>query len=310
MRRGTYIAALFAALGLQIWPGSALASGFAPDEGVLWLKLAYGRWTAEERFAGPFDRNTGQGIEIGDRIPFEVATGGELLIETLSLTAVFSPLERLVVGIYAPVYQRAEFENLNLISTTEGTGDLRPWIGYQITPDGLDLATTVNAHLKIPVTELPRELESIPLGEGQYDVAVEAVTTWAALPRLHLSGRTLFRRRFEFDDGDRVIKPGDEFELGLDLGGGPTSWLWIRGGWSSLWSTGLEDRSGQGAVTLRERRQVHELFASAYVGLGGLVWKGLDGFALDVGAALPVAGQDYPAGPSWAAGLAWSRELY
>ncbi|MFP4600977.1 MAG: hypothetical protein ACLFVJ_22185 [Persicimonas sp.] len=307
------IIALGAALVLIAPPAHAggfmQGSGFVGEPGHTWVKLSYMRWQADEVFAGIFDRNASAGVGLGDPIAFDSSVGGHFDSQAVATNLVFIPMERTRLALYFPVYQAATFEDDVFESTTTGTGDV--WVsgGYQLTPDDLDVATTVGLQLKVPTTTLPREFENVPLSEGQYDLAVEQVTTWAVLPSVHISLQTLLRRRFAFSDENRTIKPGDEAELGLAVGGGPLSWLWVKAGYSGLWSTGTEDQTGTGSVSLVSRRHVNEVMAGAYVKWGQLVGPSLDSLALDASASFPVSGQDYPRGLSWSLGVAWSAQL-
>jgi hypothetical protein len=308
------VAACFLATLLLVAPsahagGFMLGSGYAGEPGRVWAKFSYMNWQADEVFAGIFDRNESDGVELGDPIPFDTSIGGRFDSQSVAANLVLNPIDRASVGLYFPVYQVASFEDDTFESTSTGTGDVWVSTGYQLTPDDLDVATSVGLQLKIPTTELPREFENVPLSEGQYDLAIEQVTTWAASSSIHVSLQTLLRRRFAFSDGERVIKPGDEAELGLTVGGGPFSWLWLKAGYSGLWSTGAEDQSGSGAVSLISRRHVNEVMAGAYFEWGELISPALDTLALDVSASFPVSGQDYPRGLSWNVGVAWATQI-
>ena len=299
---------MFAAACLN--PMAAAASGFVPPAGNLWVKVDYSSWQANQKYAGIFDRNLRDGIELGEPIAFDSSTGGELDTQMVAVTAMFTPVERLQLGFYIPAFQHVVFEDSTFRSKTVGVGDLRPWVGWQVTPNSIPVATQLNAKFKIPLTTLPAEFETIPLGEGQLDFAVEQHTSWTPTSSLMLSVRTLFRRRTVFVDGDRRIKPGDEAEVGLTVGGAPFDGLWLKAGYEGLWSTGSEDRSGTGAVTLRDRRQVQDLVAGAYLSFGKWISDATAGLALDTSIRHPIYGQDYPVGLTWSAGLAWSLDLH
>lgn len=267
-------------------------------------------WSADQKFVGIFDRNPAQGIELGDRVAFDPSTGGRMDTTQIAATAIYAPLTRLAVGAYFPFLQLVQFEDSTFVSTTRGPGDLRSWLGWQVTPDRIDVGTTLRLRAKFPMSTLPVEFETIPLSEGQLDVTAEQETTWAPLPRLHFGLRTSVTSRRPFRDADRVIKPGDEAEAALSVGGAPVAPIWLSAELTSLWSTGSEDRSGPGAVTLRDRRQFQDARVSMYVKFGQWIAPALSGLAIDASVVVPLAGQDYPAGWSWSAGVAWELLLH
>ncbi len=299
-------------LGLS---AQAHASGFAPPQGSVWTKLSFSRWFADKKLAGPFDRDPSAGIELGSPIEFDPSTGGALTTESFNFDLQATPLPRLSLGLFFPAFQSVTFEDSTFVSTTTGTGDARLFAGYQVTEPGGAVATTINLRVKVPTTTPKRGFEFIPLSEGQWDIALEQVTTWAASPALHVTGRTLIRHRRPFEDDTgpaelrRVLKPGDEAELGFEVGGAPVEGLWMKVAYNGLWSTGAEDRSGTTTITLRDRRQVHTALVGAYLGFGRWVHPALEGLALDVWASHPFTGQDYPFGLTWSAGLAYAVVL-
>jgi hypothetical protein len=266
-------------------------------------------WYADEAFAGPNDRATNEGVAIGDPIPFDRQTGGEFEMVALEAQVVSVPVERLEVGVYMPVVQHVRFENANFRTVTTGTGDVRPHVGWQVTPAGGEAATTLALRAKLPTTRLEVDAEAVPLSEGQVDLAVEQATSWDPHPRLRLTGVTLFRYRApgRLPDRDDTYKPGDEMVLRASVGASPLETVWVQAGYRGLWSTGWELREGTSAGRSRFR-STQEVRGGIYWKWGALVGGGLHGFALDTSINWPVAGTDYPRGPTWAAAIAWSYE--
>jgi len=303
MRRFVIIA-LFCAL----WPTNAAAQGFIAESGSLFLKAEYASWSADQRYAGIFDRNRRTGTEPGDPIEFDSSTGGEFTSRSFALTAELVPVRQVRVGVYFPAWQQSSFRDLAFDSTTTGTGDVWLHAGYGLV-ETTSTGTAVDLIGKIPTTTLPAEFQNVPLSEGQFDIGLQHTTSWRPVDRIQLDLRTLYRHRRPFEEGDRSIKPGDEFEVGLGAGVGVSA-FWFGAGYEGLWSQGTEDRSSAGAITLSERRQIHEARASVYVALGKWIGGFARGFAIDVGARAPLGGQDYPRGLKWRAGLAWSTVLW
>jgi hypothetical protein len=281
-------------------PAAAQSQGFVGEVGSIWTKASYTQWSADSLFAAYNDRDKTVDVRIGDEIPFDRQTGGTLTTRTLALDLVGVPLQRLELGAHVPVVQRVEFEDDTLVTSSTGTGDIRLSAGYQLTPPG-PVGTTFRVRVKIPTTEFPEELAEvpIPLSEGQYDLAFEQASTWIVNDTVHLTARGLFR--FRFENSDAQIKPGDEAEFGASVAGAPIAWMWLRFGYDVLISTGKENRFDV-VPSLSERKIVHDLGAGLYL-------KGPWGFALDLWGRHAVAGQAYPVGLTWSAGLAWATTL-
>jgi hypothetical protein len=301
------LAAVVSAVGM---PAEAdAADGFVGSQGDLWAKVAYRTWSADRTFAGPNDRNVFDDVALGDRIEFDPTTGGQMEMDALEVQVEGVPLPRLKVGGYMPVVQRIRFENANFETVTTGTGDVRPYVGYQITEDG-EAATTVHVRGKIPTTSLSVEAASVPLSEGQFDLAVDQTTSWRPIQDLQLTMRTMFRYRApgRLPSSGEAYKPGDEMVLDGIVGGAPVETVWVKAGYRGLWSTGWESRES-GTAGRSDFRMVQELTGGVYWSVGDLVGGALEGFAVDASVTWPWTGRDYPAGLSWAVGLAWQRRV-
>jgi len=304
------VALLIAAV---LYSSSAAAQGFLPPEGTIWVKVGYTSWSADERYAGPFnpeDLRYDGGTEPGTAIPIKLDSEGSSFSSlSLGLNLQIVPIERFVIGAYFPVYQVSEFTQSDIVTTTTGTGDVFAYLGYQLTPEGIDIGNTMFLHLKLPTTEAELEDLSVPLSEGQLDLALESATTWALLPNLHLTGRLLYRWRTEatsqVGDVTARIKPGNETEVGIELGGAPTSWLWIRGGYRGLFASTQEDRTVANDILALEQRQIQSLEAGVYFQFGHWISPAIAGLALDTWYRHPVAGVDYLRGGMFGVGLAY-----
>ncbi len=289
--------------------GFMLTNGFAPPAGHVWAKLSYAQWHADKEFAGVLDRNTFDGVHIGDVRPFNDNTMGEVDTHSMGVNLVFAPLERIQIDAYMAPVQQVHFRNTEYDSRAIGTGDVFVAAGYQLVPSPATIATSLGLQVKIPTTPLPKSTESLPLTEGQYDIALEQASTWVPTHSMQVTLRTLVRHRFEFQDATRRIDPGDEAELGLSVGGGPLSWLWLSGGYAGLWSTGTVDLSGGGPGDIQQIRQLHELWAGTYIKWGELFSNSLSELALDASVRYPIAGRDYPQGLTVSVGLAWGGQF-
>lgn len=248
-------------------------------------------------------------MELGDPIEFDPSTVGEFETSSFGVNMRFSPHDRMQVGVFMPAWQVTTFRDSTFESTSRGTGDIWSFVSWKLFA-GERAATALALQVKTPTTSLPRAFETVPLSEGQFDVAIEHSSTWNPVGPLFLTLNTLLRHRFPFKDGDREPKPGDEAEIGLGVGVGATEWLWLEARYDVLASAGFQDRSGRGAVSLADRRRIQTASFGTYTKFGRLIADPIDGLAVDLRMTLPVTGQDYPVGLSYTAGLAWQTQLY
>ena len=91
-----FATALTAAFACIIFfPTSAQAQGFAPKKGALWAKLGYVYSTANSVYAGLDEVDFDAQNKVGDKVPFYNVegdlVGGDLAIQEVALTAVYSP---------------------------------------------------------------------------------------------------------------------------------------------------------------------------------------------------------------------------
>jgi hypothetical protein len=286
-----------------------IGDGFSQDVGVVWSKVSYISWRADERFAGTSERDLTRGVELGERVPFDRALGGQLRTRSLYVNLLVAPVEDLEIGVDFAPYQYLRFENDNTVSTSAGTGDIWSHAAYELLSTN-NAATKLGLQFKIPTTSIPRDEFTVPLSEGQYDLAVEHATTYMPVDKLHLTVQTALRHRFPGDDNGAKFKPGNEAQFGFKVGGAPISRVWLKGGYETLWASGWESRGGRGAVSTEDKRILHEINGAAYVKVGDLMTPALSGLALDAWLEYPVAGQNLPAGLKWSVGLAWQESLW
>jgi hypothetical protein len=187
-----------------------------------------------------------------------------------------------------------------------GPGDLRTYLraGLPLV-GGPDVPVAVRAGVKWPLGAFPVDAETIPLGTGQRDVEVmlEAGHAVAAPPlglaTLYLQGWVGYRWRAP--NMEAAYTPGDEaFAFAAAGGRIPT------GGPALTWKVAIEGWRGtapvvQGVVLPRSREAMLQFLPD----LGVRVGPG----TLTVGARLPFAGQNLPAGPALTLGyfVQWDR---
>ena len=294
-------------------PDSAYAiSGFAPSARSAWAELGWSRWAADSQYAGPFgagELSYDGGVDIGERVPISIDEDGGTFVNTsLSLSVRVTPVRGFSVGAHFPIRQTSVLELPSTRTTTVGTGDVFSWLAYQVAATD-HVGVSLSTHVKIPTTQATFESLSVPLSEGQTDIAFAQTTTFAPIDRLQLSARLLWRYRFAVKEelGGSVtrIKPGNETELTAEIGGAAHRDVWIRATYSGLFAETSEDRTVPTFIGARERRQLHNAELGAYVNFGRWIHASTDGMAVDAWYRHPLGGVDYLRGPSYGFGLAY-----
>ncbi len=297
---------------------AAAETGFSRPPGQLWSQISVSHWSSDERFAGPYgqgDLTYDGGREVGDRLPISIdERGGTFVAQNIALTTSLGVTNRLDVGGYLPLRQRSVLTLESGEVENTGVGDLWLHGGWRITPDDASVSSRVVTELKIPLSETSFEVLTVPLSEGQLDVALGQVTTWSSEVGVHLTGGMKFRYRApvtqEVGAVEFQLKPGNEFVLLAEVAGEPLSNTWLSLSWRSTLAQTSEGQSLSGSPEPRERREIHSLGLGTYVSVGRWLPPSLTGLAISGNAQLPVAGVDQLAGPTLTAGLAWQTELW
>ncbi len=277
-------------------------SGYLPGPGTVWAKLGYFRWHAEERWAGIFTpgARAGEGVAIDPG-----AETSAFDYWALTLDAQVVPLERLVVGLYVPIQQRLGLRRDGEELAEQGFGDVALYVGYQVTPRGLEVASSFFAHVRIPGAPVRLPGIPFPVSEGQVDLGIENVSTWSITRDLHLSGRLGYRIRLPSDRAAQLGDPGDETEVGLELGGAPARRLWLRAGWAALFGRAQRvDPAFYGGQSIFQR-EAHALEVGAYLQVGDWLSDSVAPLSVDAWYRQPIAGRDHPVGPSFGVGLSY-----
>jgi hypothetical protein len=204
-------------------------------------------------------------------------------------------------------FHHLQFNDAVRDRTSTGIGDPKFFLraGPKALGLDIDLPIAVRGGVKFPVGDFPVDVEVIPLTEGQRDweLLVELGYSFYPIP-MYVMGWVGYRWR-EFND--RIErKPGDERIAYVAVGGSRNHFTWkvaadglfgvppVR----RLSSTGLEIELEQDA-----RRLVQLLPA---VG-----WNAGPG-TIELGARIPIDGQNLPAGPALTLGyfVNWSDPLW
>lgn len=243
-------------------------------------------WAASSRFASSLDveRDFGEPVEPGDRVPFDPTTGGE--------TFTVASITELTLGLTGDVdlavqaqFLYADFDTEpDTVDGSAGLGDLRlsltaatPWWKW----------LGVRVRLKLPTGDFDPIVFQSPLTEGQVDLYLAAIVT-ARSARYGVYGETGYR--FRDEDRERQEKPGDEVPFyvqgSVRLAPRWTLSVAIDG---MVGRTGSRDQfPGTPAATLPRR---------AYFSLWPRLSHGIaTGWDASVGVRRFIAGRDFPAG--------------
>ena len=312
------LAAAAVFLTLSVYHEAAAETGMSRAPGELWTQVSVSHWSSDQRFAGPYgqgDLTYDGGREVGDRLPLSIdERGGEFLAQNIALSASLGVTERLDFGAYLPLHQRSLLTLETVEVERRGVGDLWLHGGWRVTPHDSPVSSRVVTDLKVPLSQTSFEVLTVPLSEGQFDLALGQVTTWKSPVGVYLTGGMKFRYRApvtqEVGAVEFQLKPGNEFVLLAELAGEPLPNTWLSLSWRSALAQTSEGQSLSGRPEPRERRELHSLGLGSYISVGRWLPTSLEGLAISANAKVPVAGVDQLAGPNFTIGLAWQTELW
>lgn len=232
--------------------------------------------------------------------------GSRSITTSVVATAALGLVPGLDAWAQLPVH-RLQFNDVVRNRTSTGLGDPRFFLRIGPRALGLNpgLPVALRGGLKLPVGDFPIDVEVIPLTEGQRDweLLVELGHSFYPAP-VYVMGWAGYRWR---ETNDAIArKPGDERLLHVAAGGAAGALRWkiaVDGLWGTpplrrLASTGLEIELEQ------DTRRLVQLVPT----VGGAVGPG----TVELGARIPVDGQNLPAGPALTLGyfVNWTDPLW
>ncbi|MBA2662973.1 MAG: hypothetical protein H0U74_11810 [Bradymonadaceae bacterium] len=212
---------LAAAAGLALVFSSSAALGGAwsqPDKGA-YLKLSYGLSAAKDQY-----KDRGEVFPLlSEDIPGSFGAMG------LYFYGEFGLMPRLTV-FGSGAFQRLELDSTFQTARTTGVGDLTLGMRYQFVD--MPAVVALSFATKMPTGYSP-DLEGMTptLGNGVYehDVRLLVGKSFYPLP-IYTSGELGFRFRGERTTAlGTVVDYSDEIPYSLEVGYGPTDWIWLRG---------------------------------------------------------------------------------
>ena len=256
-----------ACLTLIALPAQAQWTQGAP--GRVWLKVSFlGQRTGEE-----FDQE-------GNRR--ERIDGGESDNRAIFTDVIVGILPSLDFWLQVP-YLDLSFSNVVDTLRSTGIGDVRAWLRWQFLRGSTALALRAGA--KAPFGFAPLDVQFVPIGEGQWDLDFfgevgHSFWPFPAYWELWLGYRVRFEKATTQKD------PGNEFVFLTEAGVNPTSRTLVKATLDGLiggnWVVeGVETASARRILTLQLTGAARAV---------GPLW-------LEAGVRLPLAGQNFPAGP-------------
>ena len=226
--------------------------------------------------------------------------GGRSLTSSLFMTAAAGVYRGVDAWVQVPLH-RLEFNDVASMRRSVGIGD--PLLHIRISPELLGVRSQVpvaiRAGVKLPLGDFPVDSEVVPLTEGQRDweVMVELGHSFYPNP-LYVMGWIGYRWRETNDKIER--KPGDERFGFLAIGGTHSPFFW-KLTLEMLFGKQWISFTGVRIPLAQSERELVQITPSVgrNVGPGGL----------ELGVRIPVAGQNFPAGPALFLGyfLRWGQ---
>lgn len=222
------LAAAVAFLGL-CWATPAFAGAWAQEDRGLYVQLSVAGEVAGEQY-----KETGETFQL-----LSEDDEGDFRSLGSFLYAEFGVLPSLTM-VAATAYRHVELDSVQVRSTARGFGDFQLGARYQFLDEPLVMSAFVGAKYPTGYTPDPPELRSATLGNGvqEYEGRLLVGKSFYPAP-VYVSGEVGFRMRGARPtaNGDRLDYP-PEIPYFLEIGYGPTDWIWLRGVVDGVWGTG------------------------------------------------------------------------
>ena len=298
--RASSIGLFVAALVVSMSP-SANAGPWTLGQGTLQLKADISLWQTVRRFASETDEQSGlfdPPAESGDRVPFAPAQGGgQLSAYGLELQARLGLIDWIDLDVAVPLIALDLDTSFNdTLGQDIGIGDVRVSVWLRA-PIELPVQIAVRLEGKLPTGDFDSTAYEVPLSEGQLDL-----TGWlsvgASLPaESWFSVDAGYRLRLENPDNNR--NPGEELHLNVEFGTRLAKQVAVKAAADAL----LGETGEIGEADIAPRRR-------AFSGWVGIAWNLTDAVAVDLSGRWFFAGEDFPTGFQFFAGLRGELALY
>ncbi len=245
--------------------------------GTGWLQASFYHHDTRERFD-----------EQGNQEPL-FNEGGRSITTSLFLTGAYGVYRGIDVWAQVPLHRLA-FNDVAADRESFGLGDplLHVRVGPSLIGVKTPFAVAIRAGVKLPFGEFPIDSEIVPLSEGQRDweVMLELGHSFYPAP-VYVMGWAGYRWRETNDDIER--KPGDE----------RFAFMAVGGAYNRLsWKLALEAIFGEKWISFTGVRIPLAMSERELVQVLPTVGWALNRGTVELGARLPVMGQNLPAGPA------------
>jgi hypothetical protein len=212
-----------------LWGTLAHAGAWAQEDQGLYLQLSVGAESATEQY-----KESGETFQL-------LSEDDKGSFQSLSsfLYAEFGLLPSFTV-VASSAYRVVQLDSTQVKSTTRGIGDFRFGARYQILEKPLVLSAFVGAKFPTGYTPDPPELRAATLGNGvsAYEGRLLIGRSFYPAP-IYVSAEVGFRLRgSRATAGGTTVDYPPEIPYFLELGWGPTDWLWLRGVVDGVQGTG------------------------------------------------------------------------
>jgi len=290
----------FAAALTCSFANSAHASAWVNEPGVVRAAASMTHLSSGGQFA-PGDANGLTGplcvdpVVAGDRMPYSCVSGGRFVVTQLTVDASIGVLQWLTLDLKVPVVVDALFEDDVGRTDASGVGDLS--LGLRAGRTWSWWAAAGVLHVKAPTGRRNFQDRDVAIGEGQWDVESGIRVGRSFWPHGWAESHQALRVRL----GNRQtgIDPGEEWVGAVGVGLTPISQVGVQG--RAEWILATADATDFG--TRNPGRRLFQLRAGVFARPTEPLW-------VEVGVAVPLAGQRWPTGPTWTASVAWRFEPF
>jgi len=296
--RNRRAAALLVA-ALLLLPASAYAGPWTLGAGEIGIKESLGLWRTDRKFASSLDQQLVFGdrapVQRGEAIPFDPSTGGVLTTASAHTGIRLGLLSWLEAQAHMQaLWMDFDTSPVDTVDASIGPGDLSLGLQARLpTPGRVALAARLET--KLPTGDFDPSAYSVPLTEGQADVAATVSGGLSLWPYGYAVAEVGYRWRLE--NPENRLRPGDELRALVEAG---AHLPWSLG--SKLYLDALLGLPGAAqrfdVVTPLPRRRL--------LAVGGAIWwHATEALTLDVNLRWLAAGEDYPTGVQLLGGVAW-----
>lgn len=165
------------------------------------------------------------------------------------------------------------------------------------------MVSTIRIRAKAPTGFFTKDSEIVPIGDGQWDLEVEAQIgrSFCPLP-VYVNLDLGYKFRFEPDPDKTNLDPGDEFTLRGELGLNPRKNILLKVEVEGFWGKEFTDIVSNLKLRNWQRRILYLK--------PGVIWTIVEHFEVEPFIKFSLSGKNYPAGEVFGLGLAYTLSLF